>query len=458
MGLIAHRGNDWGTRGRRYPGRNGLRRRLSRYLLSGGNLVADYVGGYNVTGTLTNTSWLPYLGWAPALAEVAGSGPIIVSNDYVPKAYLPGSDNNIFTSPDSVAARMPDDIDIRAYIAPDDWTPGALRRYIISKWAASYGFSIEQAGTLGFQMTDGTVFASTAATGFTDGTWHHVRVTRAWSSGDLNFYTSSDGITWTQLGTTVDCEAGTHNGAGGTLKIANYAADGVYPGQGRFGRILIYSTIGSPTNTGAIGSGSPSVDFNPADSAETSTNAATFVSSTTGETWTLNNTGATPAMIARSPQYLFDGVGMYMKTGAFTLDQPTFMLIVSKFIVHTSIRFIYDGNADSSMTLRSNDAALNILLYAGAPLTLDANAANVYGIISAGLSGASSYLKLNSGTATTGNAGASNAGGITLASNGTPGNYGNIMVKEIIAMNALPSAATLAQIIALEGAIHGIAV
>jgi len=81
----------------------------------------------------------------------------------------------------------------------------------ISKWIVtgnqrSYQFHITPSGLLNlFLSSDGisNVNAnSSVGTAFVDGSTHWVRVTFDQSSGDVVFYTSEDGVTWLQLGTT----------------------------------------------------------------------------------------------------------------------------------------------------------------------------------------------------------------------------------------------------------------
>lgn len=128
---------------------------------------------------------------------------------------LPGSSGNTITTPDAASLDIVGDLDLRAKVAADDWTPAA-NSYVMSKYTQtgnqrSYSLFIGTDGKLNFQFSnDGTASiskASTASTGFTDGTAHWIRVTLDVDNGasgyDVKFYTSEDGVTWTQLGTTV---------------------------------------------------------------------------------------------------------------------------------------------------------------------------------------------------------------------------------------------------------------
>lgn len=114
---------------------------------------------------------------------------------------LPGSGTNNATSP-SPSPSITDDVDVIAYCTPTSWTPGAINA-IANRSAVSAGWSfyLNTSGTLGFTIPSVADYASTVATGLSGSKW--VRVTRVRSSGIITFYTSTDGSSWTQLGSTV---------------------------------------------------------------------------------------------------------------------------------------------------------------------------------------------------------------------------------------------------------------
>lgn len=128
--------------------------------------------------------------------------------------FLSGSSGDYADTPDAAGLDITGDIDIRARIAMDDWTPAA-ESTVIAKYTAtgderSYALAITTGGNLILRWSeDGAVElteTSSVATGFTDGTTHWVRVTMDVDNGssdaDIIFYTSEDGSTWTQLGAT----------------------------------------------------------------------------------------------------------------------------------------------------------------------------------------------------------------------------------------------------------------
>lgn len=137
---------------------------------------------------------------------------------------------NYASTPDTAVLDITGDIDIRVKVAMDDWTPATdmclLSKYNSTTNQRSYNMHVlNTTGFLNFQWSeDGTVQktkSSTVGTGFVDGSVNWVRATLDVDNGagdaDIKFYTSPDGVTWTQLGTTL------HNGA--TTSIFSGTAD-----------------------------------------------------------------------------------------------------------------------------------------------------------------------------------------------------------------------------------------
>lgn len=149
---------------------------------------------------------------------------VLVKNDDCPgcssSAEIPGAlvlngvtPGRAYTA-DKAALRIVGDIDIRAHLAMDDWTPAALSS-IAARWGVagnrSYGLRVDTTGALRLAWTaDGTtlLFAtSTVLLGLANDAGIWVRATLDVNNGaagrDIRFYTSTDGVTWTQLGATV---------------------------------------------------------------------------------------------------------------------------------------------------------------------------------------------------------------------------------------------------------------
>lgn len=120
---------------------------------------------------------------------------------------LPGTGSNGLFLERRAEHTITGDLDLRARVALNDWTPAA-QTTLIASWVAglnSFQFTVETSGVLRFTTSDGTnrVSNSTVGTGFADGSVQWVRVTYRSSDGQVIFYTSADGSTWSQLGATV---------------------------------------------------------------------------------------------------------------------------------------------------------------------------------------------------------------------------------------------------------------
>jgi len=126
---------------------------------------------------------------------------------------LDGTTGNYASTPDTAVLDIVGDIDVRARIALDDWTPAA-QSTIMSRWggggARAFNFYVGTSGVLGFYWsangTDAAAFPeSSVATGVADGAFKWVRATlqvNVAGSYELRFFLSDDGVTWTQLGVT----------------------------------------------------------------------------------------------------------------------------------------------------------------------------------------------------------------------------------------------------------------
>lgn len=151
--------------------------------------------------------------------------------DYGALGYFPvlNSSANTITTADYAALGITGDIDIRMKISMDDWTPGALRFFIGQESGSTnrgWNFGIGSTGLLYFYWyplgTTASVLTinANAATAITDGTTSWVRVAFDVNNGaggrTAQFYKSTDGLNWTQIGTNVT--------AAGTTTLFNSTA------------------------------------------------------------------------------------------------------------------------------------------------------------------------------------------------------------------------------------------
>lgn len=252
----------------------------------------------------------------PILNCRSGSTSVTDSND--PKfldhtgtnyVYLPGVAGNILSVPDEAALDITGDIDLRAYVALDDWTP-STQQHLISKFdnnttaERAYELRITVNGeiSIDFAINGGNnsnIRTSTDAITIEDGAPLWVRATLDVDNGasghDTNFYTSTDGTTWTQLGTTVT--------NAGVISIRDSGTEDVVIGRrstgatgiatGKFYRAQILDGIDGTTvldvDTSVITSGS-----------------ATSFTAVTGQTVTINrSTSGRKTVTVTTPVWLF---------------------------------------------------------------------------------------------------------------------------------------------------------
>lgn len=200
-----------------------------------------------------------------------------------------GVSGNYASTPDTAAISITGDIDIRAKVALDDWTPTAesgLVAKFVSASNYSYSLSVRTDGTLRlYTSSNGSTpvaHISTAPTGIPDGTTKWVRATldidNGGGNGTVTFWLSDDGAAWTQLGATVT-RTGTAALFDGTAELRVGVLDGTSsPMSGNVFYVEIREGIDGPVVA----------RFDPNTVASTGQRTPTTWQSTTGETWTLN--------------------------------------------------------------------------------------------------------------------------------------------------------------------------
>jgi hypothetical protein len=221
---------------------------------------------------------------------------------------MDGVSGSGFDTPSATANQITGDIDIRVRASLVSWTPAATTMFfsrILTGGVTgdSYEFWISTGGVLQLLTVSGTTntnVASSAAVGFAAGTTNWVRVTWQQSTGFVNFFTSSDGVTWTQNGTANRAGTTSATNAGSRPLRLGARSDGVsgsFPLNGTIYRAQIYNGI----------NGTLAVDFNPT----LYTGGATYTAAT-GEVWTItgenarivpNGNHAVQATFANRPLY-----------------------------------------------------------------------------------------------------------------------------------------------------------
>lgn len=444
------------------------REQLTQLLSSLGTTAVWYQPGVGVTGTLNASGWANWtgpgsVGASGDQAQATGSAqPIVVSNDWTPKAYLPGvSGNYLSTTPVALT-----NFDVQGYIAADDWTSGIGNQAILSNGATGVNESllfyvVVTTGLIGTYIFNALDLSSSAAPAFSDGVgmWLRARFVNNTGAGQysMKYYTSTDGPdvaspSWTQLGLERTGASGTPTTPITALRIGERTNDTqVFPG--RAFRVKLYD--GPSDTTGVLVR-----DFNAADAGELTANGATFVSAATGEIYTLNNTGATPAQIVTSPSLLGNGTAHFMQTAAVTIPAPYTIISVERQISWTSGDVSFDGRTANSFACQQITGTPQLKMWDG--ITASASVSptlGTYYIVTASQSAAgAATIQLNAGTAATGTLNATGLGGFTDWADGAGANFCNKQKKEGMVFTKVPSTAELLQIQQLLAAIHGISI
>lgn len=138
--------------------------------------------------------------------------------------------------------------------------------------------------------------------------------------------------------------------------------------------------------------------------------------------------------------FTFDGADNFMRA-TFTLNQAFTVVAVVMQESWTASDTLFDGNTGGSTQVYQNTASPNIGVYAGASINSNPDpAVGSWAILSVGFNGASSLIQTNANAAVTGNAGAQNAGGLTIGARGGGSSaWGHVSYKEFV---VFPSAVT----------------
>jgi hypothetical protein len=224
--------------------------------------------------------------------------------------YLPGVLSNDMSVPDEAALDITGDIDIRVRVAVDSWTsnnnPVLINKYAVAGQQSFY-LSLLSSGVLRFVWSaDGTtdiIKNSTVATGISNGDVKWVRATldvdNGASGNDVKFYLSDDGVTWSQLGSTVT--------TAGVTSI--FSSTSVI----RIGRLLTFSALSGKFYRAIVKDGIDGTTVLDVDTSVITSGAATSFNALTGQTVTINrSTAGRKSVAVVAPVWLF-GTDDYME-------------------------------------------------------------------------------------------------------------------------------------------------
>jgi hypothetical protein len=220
---------------------------------------------------------------------------------------LPGTNTNYASTPShSSWDVLTGDLDLRAKIAPTDWSPDASKTLIAraNNTGGQRVFNFYQgagganSGSLLLQWWDSSNVAQggspaaqssvAASTIFTDGQPGWVRATLELNVAgvwNVKFYTSTDGSSWTQLGTTkVGGAATSLHGSTAPVSLGSFVGD-TANGSQLFPGDLIKAEVRNGVAGTVVGS------FDATAVTRTATRTPTTYTDPQGHVWTVNGTG-----------------------------------------------------------------------------------------------------------------------------------------------------------------------
>jgi len=358
-----------------------------------------------------------------AVQATAASQPLLLSHNGSDNYwYGSGVNGNYVSTPNAAANQITGDIEIIANINyKNNETFQWIATKILPASLISYSLAVNNGNALRFDLSTTSV-SSTSTIGASYQGW--VKVTRQASSGDVKFFTSSDNITYTQLGATITTVAGAIVSGVGSLFIGTIEG-GAFSYQGKISRLTISNSIG----------GTPVVDFNPATyNASTSQTAWT---SSTGEVWTISTGTATTGykgVICDRIIVMSDGVDDTMASSTLTSRQY--------FTSYSSLDLFRAVSADQgifsngSLSHLLNNAGNNLQAYNGANLSFPIFPSKL-NLILVEFNSISSKVRLNNGPDTTGNSGTSSSTNLVLFRYFSL--YANVKLNTLIQPSSLDS-------------------
>jgi len=194
---------------------------------------------------------------ASVLPEPTTNDPLHLEHTGTNYLYLPGVSGNHCEAPDLAAYNITGDIEIVLAMAMDDWTPSAVTDPLVRGVAdpnIAWWVRVNTNGTVQFRffptgsLASQQTRTSTVAVPFADGALGWVKITLDVDNGagghDVVFWTSTDGTTWAQLGTTVTT-AGTTSLPAVTAPLRVFRGDivGATPFAGKVYRAQIRNGI-----------------------------------------------------------------------------------------------------------------------------------------------------------------------------------------------------------------------
>jgi hypothetical protein len=306
-----------------------------------------------------------------------------------------GVAGNFVRTPNAAANQITGNIEITAQINPLvlNIDQNIVNKSGVSGVTMGYNFFLNSAGGLNFSFSPtGSVATRTtvsstvslSSVGLSANSIFWVKITRNATSGDIEFFTSTNGTTFSQLGATINSLIGNLFNSTEQLNIGTWG-DVLHYFTGKIYRATISNSIG----------GAPVVDFNP--SQYNAANSQTQWVSTSGETWTINTgtaaTGYKGVLVDRTIVQ-GDGIGDDLISGTIA-NKQFFTSYIACNLLSFSGR-IRGGNATLQQIIFGS--ASNLDMYGGAnSITFTGETPNRLQLLTANYAASpNAYTRINS--------------------------------------------------------------
>lgn len=353
----------------------------------------------------------------------AASQPLLLVHSGANYWWGSGVFDNYVTTPNATANQISGDVELVARI---DYKNNSSTQFLTSKSngsgsAYTLDFYIDS-NLLNFQFSLPEYQVATSTAGIGNSFNGFIKINRIASTGIVKFYTSLDGVTYTQLGSNVNTTAGNLVTNTDILNIGRYWNNSNWF-QGKIYRLTFSNSIG----------GAPVVDFNP-----NQYNAATSQTqwtSSTGENWTINTgtdaTGYKGVLVDRT-EVQGDGIDDKLNSGVLS-SVSTFTRYVSlNPFQRTGFGVLVSGDNSLNTALYKDSSAIRI--YNGGTgvgaLSFTSPQSHLLALFTADYNTSNSKATINNGTDATGTIGDNASTAINVFSDNTYA--GNGMISTII--------------------------
>jgi hypothetical protein len=340
----------------------------------------------------------------------AASQPLLLVHSGANYWFSSGVAGNFVSTPNAAGNDFSITMDIIVKAAPSNWSGNFIPLIAknIDNTAGNVAFYFMTiSGKRLYLQIGGQAATSSVGHSFNDNETGWVRVTYNGTTQKANFYTSTDGTSWSLLGTEQNILIASVPSINTTLTVGLAKSLNIF--TGKIHRATISNSIG----------GAPVVDFNP--NQYNAANSQTQWTSSTGEVWTIATGTATTGykgQIVTKTTIQGDGVDDRLTSGTLPTRQYFTRFAAFNYLVSQAPEYIIAGNPVETHLIYFNTPFLR-LYNPGLEINVSGAIANNLQLITGDYNGASSKVRRNNAADATGTTGAATSTIINLFSSGS---------------------------------------